>query len=699
MGKTHISDFSSTTQTRATGPLQVVCRVLRRSCATNARRLKLGYVIVRCILIICCIVISGPIACDADELLNALQTRGSIELRDTPLNEAVFAIRDSWRVNVVVGQNVQGSVNGVFRDAPLHEVLDAILIANGFGYRRSGNSLIVVPLEEGVTNPLFATSVISVESGDLEEVLSAAASFSSPQGQIKSMASTNSLIVTDSPERVGRIRDFVKKLGQSGRALSAENGGQVSASQVSDGVAEISPHYVEVGQLEKPLQDVLGGRARIAILPEENRLLVIGDQASVQLAERVVGKLDVPRPQVKITAFIYDISLNESERLGVNWTQRLKGNDTDWLDIDGGLLTPNAATEVLDDVADVATDAVIPNQLAVQTLSRHFDLNSIVRALDETKGARLLADPSVTVVDREAASIRIVTKVPVQQLTQTEAGGNIGTTTFEEAGITMTVTPYVSNDGTIKMKVTPTFSVLTGFQDSQPIIDTREADTVVRVADRQTLVIGGLRQRSEVETVRGVPHIMNLPIIGRLFRDHGTEIRESELVVFIQPEIIHCGSGASPRQELAGAVCTTTLDRIPYAEDVPFIPDCRDKSCPYHHPRPRVNGGSEDLRHGIWQEELPPSQTLIPEGEFTSEREAAPEGDTQFYDDGRGDAAASPQSTNREVPAPMPQQGRYDVRSAQHMVPAARSSIRRTPLVRFHNWVDSHGTWSHSVLE
>jgi len=75
---------------------------------------------------------------------------------------------------------------------------------------------------------------------------------------------------------------------------------------------------------------------------------------------------------------------------------------------------------------------------------------------------------------------------------------------------------------------------------------------------------------------------MNIPHLGRLFRDHETEIRESELIVFIRPELVYDCEICHPREDMARENCETNLDRIPHAEDVQFIPYCQDKNCPYH---------------------------------------------------------------------------------------------------------------------
>jgi general secretion pathway protein D len=174
-------------------------------------------------------------------------------------------------------------------------------------------------------------------------------------------------------------------------------------------------------------------------------------------------------------------------------------------------------------------------------LSRNFDIRATIEALCQSKDAQLLADPSVMVVDREPAQIPIITEIPYQQLTQTQQGGNIGTTAFREAGVTLRVVPHISDNHTVQMEVTPSYSRLTGFtngQSPQPIIDKREAKTTVRVVDQQWLVIGGLRQRTAVKDDRSIPGLGSMKHFGKLFQAFDYSFRESELVVFIMPEVV-----------------------------------------------------------------------------------------------------------------------------------------------------------------
>jgi general secretion pathway protein D len=181
----------------------------------------------------------------------------------------------------------------------------------------------------------------------------------------------------------------------------------------------------------------------------------------------------------------------------------------------------------------------------------------------------------VAVLENEEAVFKSVSEIPFQQLTQTQQGGQIGTTSFKEAGITLIVTPKIAADGTIMMMVSPEFSRLAGFTpgDNQPIIDTRRATTTLVVANRQTIVIGGLRERRDIGDFNGVPYLKDIKGLGRLFRSRDTDVRESELVVFISPEIISYGDEPTLRQQMAADTIRCRLDQIPEAEGCP--PCCR----------------------------------------------------------------------------------------------------------------------------
>jgi hypothetical protein len=175
------------------------------------------------------------------------------------------------------------------------------------------------------------------------------------------------------------------------------------------------------------------------------------------------------------------------------------------------------------------------------------------------------------------------------------------------------------------MEVRPEFSRFVGSDDSgQPIIDTREAKTTLRVANRQTIVIGGLRQRDDIGEFSGIPYLMDMKYIGRLFRSRNTTVRESELIVFISPEIIDSAEDPNGRQKVAEDTLRCRLNQIPEAEGCP--PCCRrlppelilEESSDAPDPDPTgVEDASVESSPPLDYEELPPlAASQIPSAEF-----------------------------------------------------------------------------------
>jgi general secretion pathway protein D len=501
----------------------------------------------------------------SEDLATALERPGDLNLHGLSLEAALFTISEQWNINIVSG-DVKGTVNGVFKQAPLREILDAILLSNGYNYRAVGKSLVISSVEQlGQINPFFQSAIISVQSADIDEVVSGAQLLKTPKGEVRALKSAHSIVVLDFPDRVKMIREFVATVdgAGSGRFASPD-----SRNGMPLEVGYFRTQHISAKTAEAALQGVLSKAGKVAIMEKEDRLLVTDFSDNLAMVEKVLASVDHERPQVRITALMYDLSLRDIEKLGINWNHAIKTN----LDASG---TPQHKFAV-DSLMQVPFQSgAAGSTLTFMNLSRHFDITAVAVALQGASDSRLLADPNVAVLENEDAIIEKVSEIPYQQLTQTQQGGNIGTTSFKKAGITLHVTPKIAADGTIRMIVHPEVSRLTGFTpgDNQPIIDISSTTTVLSVGNRQTVVIGGLRQRSDVGDFNGVPYLKDLKVVGRLFRSRDTDVRESELVVFISPEIISYSDEPTCRQKLVNDTIRCRLDQLPEAEGCP--PCCR----------------------------------------------------------------------------------------------------------------------------
>lgn len=530
-------------------------------------------------------------------LAAALERKGDLTFRNTTVQSALMAIAETWQVNIVTGKEIEGTVNGVFQQAPLREILDAVLLANGYSYRAVGDSLVVQASDMvGTSNPLFRSTTLPVRFANLDEVVQGAKMLASTGGQVQPLASAQSLLVVDYADRVQSITEFVARLEA---AASQRIGASPAGGPNELEVAYFHTHFIPAPNAEQTIVAVLSPLGRVAIMPKENRLLVVDYPANLEMVRRVLSRVDRPRPQVRITALIYDLSLQDVEQLGINWGSAGKGNTVNAdgqanqaLEFDTTTIAPFAAGEA-------------GGTLTVRSLTRNFDINAVANLLQTANDARLLADPNVIVEDNEEATWKSVQEIPYQQITQSELGGQIGTTAFKEAGITLHVRPTIAGDGTVEMVVEPEFSRLAGFtpQDNQPIIDTRKTTTTVRVANRQTLVLSGLRQRSDTGEFNGIPFLKDVRFVGPLFRSRDTNVRESELIVFIMPEVISYEEQPDCRQAAALETVGCRLDRIPPAEG------CGGMGCD------ACAGGELNVLPEVDSEGFAPQMEFVPPGE------------------------------------------------------------------------------------
>jgi general secretion pathway protein D len=576
-----------------------------------------------------------------DEMRARLLKRGDLTLRDATFVEAMFAIRKIWDVNIVVGNDLkEETVSCEFADTELHEILDTILIPRGYGYRLSGKSLIITNQESmKAMKPLFETATVPVLYANPKEVMDAVTFYLSEKGKIQVVDSAKRLVVIDYPDRIEQITAKAHELDEAARNVGygataplsaaerqaigrgnaaagnlgpdgAGNGGGTGSSMIGSALpgannkaAFFDLKHTKAELVMPTLQPLLSPAGKISVLPKDNRVVAVDSPERLLLIAEAIRELDVPRPQVRISALIYDASLEDIRKLGVNWSktgyhgQNLNGN---------GAAQDNALFDAM--AAAIPTAGATNGAMTISSLGSTFDVTAVVQALAQSKQSRLLADPAVTVYDQEEARIEIVTEIPFQQLTQGANGSNIGTTAFREAGVSLAVTPQISDDQTITMLVNPRFSLLTGFTPgtNQPIIDRRETTTTVRIRNRETLVIGGLRQKNSINARNGVPGLMNLHWpIGELFKQKDVTAKDSELVVFITPELLDLNYMGLCRENDIYNSAMPTLDGI-QAPALP-LPPCNLEPWKHRCGCKHCKQGGHDGPCEARRDELPPA--------------------------------------------------------------------------------------------
>ncbi len=276
----------------------------------------------------------------------------------------------------------------------------------------------------------------------------------------------------------------------------------------------------------KASSDASGGSTSTNLVKGERvKMLVLhGIDSELRAAENLLTQVDIPPQQLLVDVKLIDTSPQNAEQIGTQWSF----NPLNFFETPpGGIVS----------IIPPATGTTRPNGLG-QVSRLPWSFGASLSAMVSRKEAKILADPSIRMIDNSDANIFIGDTVR----TKISSVGNLGTTiqVFEfPIGILLLVHPRVNSDGRITMRIHPVISTITSISnDGVPQTSSREAETTVMMKDGETVMIGGLIRDEFTKSVTEIPLLAKLPIIGNLFRYKSKDRRKSEILVFITPHIV-----------------------------------------------------------------------------------------------------------------------------------------------------------------
>lgn len=335
------------------------------------------------------------------------------------------------------------------------------------------------------------------------------------------------------------------------RILSREEMPEISERLVTETFEII---YADVGQVVKALEKFKSAQGSVSCIEGTSHIIVTDTESKVRDITNLLAKIDRITPQVLVEVRIYDITSKDNLDLGIEWNASRRTN----LDTSSNILNDDIVVDKGGDDVYIGsrTDPALmagfeggTNKTASATLgfmrfgvlNKHLNIDAQLRAEKENIDAKLLANPRIMVVDNEQATFDIITEQPYVEKTIT-SGTVTESVKFKPVGVKLVVTPHVARDGMLRMIIEPEFSVLVTrvlvSSSDVPVVDTRKVKTVALVRDGQAVVLGGLRKKETSQQVNKVPVLGDIPILGNLFRFEGEATVNTELVVFITPQII-----------------------------------------------------------------------------------------------------------------------------------------------------------------
>jgi len=278
-----------------------------------------------------------------------------------------------------------------------------------------------------------------------------------------------------------------------------------------------------------------------------NSLLIIAPSADYNTLLKILQQIDVRRPQVMIEAAILEVREDDDFTFGVELAG-LEGSGSSprlnfVTDFGFSTVVDSDGIPTGDGGGDPAGRSPIfgPGGILAVTNGGPFNIPLLLRFLKQQTEVNILSAPRVMANDNEESTIEILTEQPVLNTT-TNNGVTSGNNTFTEDGITLTVTPQISQDKYIVLNLNLDVKAFIG-QSAQPGLSpprtSRTISTTVTVPDNQTVVIGGLTSTQASRSISKIPFLGDIPIVGELFKSEITSELKTNLYIFVRPQIYY----------------------------------------------------------------------------------------------------------------------------------------------------------------
>lgn len=426
----------------------------------------------------------------------------SLNFQDIEVRSVLQLIADFTNMNLVASDSVDGKITLRLQNVPHDQALELILKTKALDKRIVGNVMLVAPAAE-----IAAREKLELESSK----------------QVEALAPTRTEYMTVNYAKAEDLATLIT--GDS---------------------------------------SILSSRGSVSVDDRTNTLIINDTVAKLEELRSLVNELDIPVQQVLIEARIVLASTSFSHELGVRWgglrydvgelnekgsTPIFTGRSTHLRNVNSQVLVydptnPNfgtlASTVVEDAPNDLVVDFGVENANATRFAVGFSDINSgllefEISALEEDGHAEVVASPRVLTADQQKAKIESGTQIPYLEATSSGAAS----IAFQEAVLSLEVTPHITPDGRIIMELNVTNdSVGEITATNVPSINTNRVETSVLVEDGDTVVLGGIFQESINQQLLKTPFFGDLPVIGRLFRREVDRDEKSELLIFVTPKLL-----------------------------------------------------------------------------------------------------------------------------------------------------------------
>jgi len=570
----------------------------------------LGTLPFKAIALVALVLLARPIAAVAQQSARApaAQPAGTtLDFANARLADVIRTLASMLGRTVVVSDipdaRVTFSTVAALKPGDLEAILESLLESHDLMLVNKGNVSQVMPSEKAPATGTLRTGfdipdppplglvsqLVPLLSIRADEGADALRAIMSKGARIEAVARSNALLITDRGVNVARYLDLLRKLdaapaGESGLRTYVVNLKYASANDLAGALGQLfgiqvagntsgsiadrslsraldsfrqrdaetfrirntAPNGASTAatQPATPAQSprdsaagLLVGRTTIVANAPTNALVIRTAPPNYPLLRETIDALDIRPAQVLFEVTIAEIALGRGSEFGLDWAAINRGGD----------VTAQFGNPEIPDAG--STSALLRVVRLDGTAVR-----ALLRTIASTSDVRVLSTPEIVAANNREATILVGSKVPF--ISSTRLGNDVSidrAVQYQDVGTKLSIIPTINDDGYVSVQLLQEVSSLTqttvSAALSAPIISTREASTRAILRDGQTVVIAGLIGETRTTQDQGIPFLMDIPVLGALFKRQTVSRQRTELAIFVTPYLIRTDADADAIRE------------------------------------------------------------------------------------------------------------------------------------------------------
>ncbi|MEN6320232.1 MAG: secretin N-terminal domain-containing protein [Syntrophaceae bacterium] len=484
-------------------------------------------------------------------------------------------VSEITRKNFILDERVKGKITIIaptkLSAADTFNLFTAVLEMKGFTVIPSGvDAYSIIPTSEAKqkglkfdkdkapVNATYAARLIPLKYISASEVLKLVQPIVAKDGYMSAFGPGNLLLVIDSGANISNFMSIIETIDKPSETRGMINIYFLENADATE-LAKVMDTIIKSTQSQTQRQSTVGSAfesvSGISVTADKasNSLVIVASPSDYQNILQIIKKLDKRRRQVFVEAMIAEITIDKLLEAGTKWRAVATHNGEPVFVTGVGKVDSSTISSIVTGLTGLTMGGLsnyftIPQSFVSGATS---DVKApglaVLFSLSDFKDAvNVLSTPQILTSDNKEAEITVGENVPIISKTtkDTETGTFYSSVERRDVGITLKITPQISEGDHIKLDIYQEISALVGGQSENiltsvgPTFTKRSTKTAVVVKNKQTVVIGGLIQEREEEITTKVPLLGDIPLLGWLFKYKSKEKAKTNLLIFLTPHVV-----------------------------------------------------------------------------------------------------------------------------------------------------------------